>query len=414
VPGNSGEYGNDSSGRPAIYSPWRVRILHLAPQAGDQSGIASYAVRFRRAVEQQGLEIAALDVPNSIGDVRCYIAAALRAAPRADVVHAELGGGSLRELYAAAAVGHRRLAPVVLTLHDPPRLAWRPFHTAAVRERAALRALAALAGGAPARAAERVVARRAAAILTLSGLGAQRIAAAIGGPALVEQLPYPCEPAAPAPGPAAADRDPATDPGLVVGFHGYWYRGKGIETLLEAIAAIEAMRADAAPVRLRLWGAPPADGGERAGARYRAEILAAVQRLGIADLVEVLGRIPQEDVAARLRACDVVAVPYEDRWTVAGLASISSVVYDALAAGTPVVATDVRAIGETVRDGVDGLLVAPGDASSLAAALCRLRDDPALRRRLRDGAATLATELGLEATGRSAARVYRAIVPNST
>jgi glycosyltransferase involved in cell wall biosynthesis len=56
------------------------------------------------------------------------------------------------------------------------------------------------------------------------------------------------------------------------------------------------------------------------------------------------------------------------------------VIQEAMAAGLPVVATDVGAIGEAVRDGENGLLVPPGDARALGAALDALVDDSARRR----------------------------------
>ncbi len=55
-------------------------------------------------------------------------------------------------------------------------------------------------------------------------------------------------------------------------------------------------------------------------------------------------------------------------------------VQEAMAAGLPVVASDVGAIGEAVRDGETGFLTPPGDAAALAAALDRLAGDAALRR----------------------------------
>lgn len=61
---------------------------------------------------------------------------------------------------------------------------------------------------------------------------------------------------------------------------------------------------------------------------------------------------------------------------------IPYVVLEALALGTPVVATRVGGIPEVIRDDVDGLLVAPGSPSALAGALARLGDEPGLRERL--------------------------------
>jgi glycosyltransferase involved in cell wall biosynthesis len=64
-------------------------------------------------------------------------------------------------------------------------------------------------------------------------------------------------------------------------------------------------------------------------------------------------------------------------------------VHDALAAGRPVVTADTSAARALLRDGEEALLVPAGDPAALAAALERLRDDPALRARLAAGARRL-------------------------
>jgi glycosyltransferase involved in cell wall biosynthesis len=55
---------------------------------------------------------------------------------------------------------------------------------------------------------------------------------------------------------------------------------------------------------------------------------------------------------------------------------------EALACGVPVIAGDASSLPEIVSDGETGLLVPPGDAEALCAALQRLLDDPSLARRL--------------------------------
>ena len=59
-------------------------------------------------------------------------------------------------------------------------------------------------------------------------------------------------------------------------------------------------------------------------------------------------------------------------------------VLEALAAGVPVVASDVPAVRELIVHGMSGLLVPPGNSTELAGALCRLMADPVLARRLGD------------------------------
>ena len=62
-------------------------------------------------------------------------------------------------------------------------------------------------------------------------------------------------------------------------------------------------------------------------------------------------------------------------------------VVEALAVGCPVIASAVGGVPEVVRDGENGLLVAPGDASALGDAISRFFADPGLRERLSAAAA---------------------------
>jgi glycosyltransferase involved in cell wall biosynthesis len=67
-------------------------------------------------------------------------------------------------------------------------------------------------------------------------------------------------------------------------------------------------------------------------------------------------------------------------------------ILEAMAVGTPVVATDVGGVRDLVRDGDTGLLVPPEDPAALAAALVRVLQDDDLADRLRTAAAALAGE----------------------
>lgn len=81
------------------------------------------------------------------------------------------------------------------------------------------------------------------------------------------------------------------------------------------------------------------------------------------------------DTAALYAASDVVALTSDNEGTPVSL-------IEALASGTPVVATAVGGVPSVVRHGGTGLLAPAGDAAAIAAGLRRLVDDPALRARL--------------------------------
>jgi glycosyltransferase involved in cell wall biosynthesis len=135
---------------------------------------------------------------------------------------------------------------------------------------------------------------------------------------------------------------------------------KGHPTLLEAIAEL--------PEALFLLAG---DGPERGALEARAA------ELGVAERVRFLGR--REDVPQLLAACDVFVLPslYEGS---------SLAVLEAMAAGIPIVSSAIGGTEELIEDGRSGLLVPPGDAKALAAALRRLLEDPGLREQLATGA----------------------------
>lgn len=96
--------------------------------------------------------------------------------------------------------------------------------------------------------------------------------------------------------------------------------------------------------------------------------------------VRFLGPISRREVFELLAAADAALL--SSSWE-----NFPHTVVEALAVGTPVVATDVGGVGEVVRDGENGLLVPAGDVDALAAAVRRLAGDPELAARLRAAAA---------------------------
>jgi D-inositol-3-phosphate glycosyltransferase len=134
-------------------------------------------------------------------------------------------------------------------------------------------------------------------------------------------------------------------------------------------------------VLLEAWGRPGLS--DRADLRIVGsgpDLVAVRARASTLRGVQVLGRVADAALADEYRTAAVVAVPST---TGEGFGLTAA---EALACGTPVVASADGGLRELVRDGVDGLLVAPREPDALASALRRVVDDAALRTRLAAGA----------------------------
>jgi phosphatidylinositol alpha-mannosyltransferase len=90
-----------------------------------------------------------------------------------------------------------------------------------------------------------------------------------------------------------------------------------------------------------------------------------------------LGTVPHEELPGYHAAADVFVAP------ATGQESFGIVLVEAMAACVPVVASDIAGYREVVRDGIDGLLVPPGDPNALAAAIRRVLSEPGLAATLR-------------------------------
>jgi glycosyltransferase involved in cell wall biosynthesis len=156
---------------------------------------------------------------------------------------------------------------------------------------------------------------------------------------------------------ARSPRKPTSTPAILCVAH--LYPRKDVVTLARAAARMRE------PARVRIVG----DGPE--GDRIDREI----ERLGVASRVERLGHLPFAALAEAYRAADVFCLPSRQE-------GFGIVFVEAMAAGLPVVAADAGAAPELVAPEETGLLVQPGDADGLAAALDRLLREDDLRRRL--------------------------------
>jgi phosphatidylinositol alpha-1,6-mannosyltransferase len=153
---------------------------------------------------------------------------------------------------------------------------------------------------------------------------------------------------------------------------------KGMDVLVEAVHRVAPSYPE---LRLALGGT-----GRDAGRLARRSAASGAP-------VQMLGRVPDEDLPDLVGAADVFAMPCRSRWLGLEQEGFGIVFMEAAAAGVAQIAGDSGGAAEAVEDGVTGLVVRrPHDPAEVAGALRRLLADPARRR-----------EMGRQARRRAAA-----------
>jgi len=117
--------------------------------------------------------------------------------------------------------------------------------------------------------------------------------------------------------------------------------------------------------------------------------------------VHLAGRVDNLELPTYHAAADVFLAPS------LGGESFGIVLVEAMAAGLPIVASRIPGYDEVVHDGIDGLLVEPGDPSAAAAAVRRVLSDGELARRLSDAARTRSQEFSWERVTERIEALYR-------
>jgi glycosyltransferase involved in cell wall biosynthesis len=159
------------------------------------------------------------------------------------------------------------------------------------------------------------------------------------------------------------------EPGPWVVYVGGLYAGRGLETLFAATADL--------PVKLLIVGGR--DEADVAAWKDKATANAARVRFE--------GYQPPARIPLYLFAADILAMPYSSRIYTGSGEDITNwtsplKLYEYLAAGRPIVSTDVQAVRGVLEDGANALLAEPDDVSSLRGSIRRLLDAPELAARL--------------------------------
>ncbi len=147
---------------------------------------------------------------------------------------------------------------------------------------------------------------------------------------------------------------------------------KGIDTLFQAMARLNAGLAPGAPICVIVIGGDPSAEGQRQNEEM-ARLHALRAQLGLDDLITFLGARDQDTLQYYYAAADVLVMPshYE---------SFGMVALEAMACGTPVIASDVGGLSQLVKHNQTGLRVPSKDPEALAHALQALLTDEARRR----------------------------------
>src|SRR5262249_7316737 len=169
---------------------------------------------------------------------------------------------------------------------------------------------------------------------------------------------------------------------------------KGLESFLEAAALVAP---DVPSARFVVVG--DTNPNERP---YWTTLRSLTGRLGLADRVTFAGL--RHDVPQLLSAATMSVMPSLNE-------ALSNVLLESMAAGAPVVATRVGGTPEAIADGVNGLLVPPGDARAMASAIGALLEDRGRARRLGDAARqTINERFSMERMVSAPSQLYEALL----
>jgi D-inositol-3-phosphate glycosyltransferase len=183
---------------------------------------------------------------------------------------------------------------------------------------------------------------------------------------------------------------------------------KGLDVLLDAICIMQQDEwVKENPFCLAVIGGDPDENGEASDNLEMSRIKALAEKAGLSDLVTFLGRKSQESLPYYYSAAEAAVVPshYE---------SFGMVALEAMACGTPVVASQVGGLAYLVQDGVTGYTVPVDEPVELASRLTSLLKDSQLREQMGKRAEQVAREYAWDKIANRLLVVYESLIVKST
>jgi glycosyltransferase involved in cell wall biosynthesis len=102
-----------------------------------------------------------------------------------------------------------------------------------------------------------------------------------------------------------------------------------------------------------------------------------IKNQGVEDRVEMVGKVPAEELPQYYAACDIFILPSLTRLEAFGIVGL-----EAMASGKPVIISDIPGVREVIEDGKEGLLTPPMGIREMASKIKKLLDNPKLRQRM--------------------------------
>ena len=158
---------------------------------------------------------------------------------------------------------------------------------------------------------------------------------------------------------------------FTIGYAGHLYPWKGVDLVITVVASLPGVHGLIV-------------GGHEAEPDLARLKALAVER-GSANRIVFTGMLSPRDARRRLADADVLVLP-NPASAISNRFTSPLKLFDYMASGRPIVASNLPAIREILRDTENAVLVEPGNPDALAAGIRRLRDDPAFGSRLADRA----------------------------